>query len=152
MNDPKFVVVSTDVLPDVILKVLEAKRLIAQGVCRTSTEACKKADVSRSAYYKYKDSVYLHSEKISRRVVTYHFVLLDQAGVLSEVLAALYKNNANVLTINQNMPIDSAATVTMTVRFDDVGVDPEAVRKDLEKTEGVAKVRILTTADAQAAD
>ncbi len=152
MNDPKFVVVSTDVLPDVILKVLEAKRLIAQGVCRTSTEACKKADVSRSAYYKYKDSVYLHSEKISRRVVTYHFVLLDQAGVLSEVLAALYKNNANVLTINQNMPIDSAATVTITVRFDDVGVDPEAVRKDLEKTEGVAKVRILTTADAQAAD
>lgn len=152
MNDPKFVVVSTDVLPDVILKVLEAKRLIAQGVCRTSTEACKKADVSRSAYYKYKDSVYLHSEKISRRVVTYHFVLLDQAGVLSEVLAALYKNNANVLTINQNMPIDSAATVTITVRFDDVGVDPEAVRKDLEKTDGVAKVRILTTADAQAAD
>ncbi len=152
MNDPKFVVVSTDVLPEVILKVLEAKRLIAQGVCRTSTEACKKADVSRSAYYKYKDSVYLHSEKMSRRVVTYHFVLLDQAGVLSEVLASLYKNNANVLTINQNMPIDSAATVTITVRFDDVGVDPEAVRKDLEKTEGVAKVRILTTADSQVAD
>lgn len=152
MNDPKFVVVSTDVLPEVILKVLEAKRLIAQGVCRTSTEACKKADVSRSAYYKYKDSVYLHSEKMSRRVVTYHFVLLDQAGVLSEVLASLYKNNANVLTINQNMPIDSAATVTITVRFDDVAVDPEAVRKDLEKTEGVAKVRILTTADSQVAD
>lgn len=152
MNDSKFVVVSTDVLPEVILKVLEAKRLIAQGVCRTSTEACKKADVSRSAYYKYKDSVYLHSEKISRRVVTYHFVLLDQAGVLSEVLASLYKCNANVLTINQNMPIDSAATVTITVRFDDAGVDPEAVREDLEKTEGVAKVRILTTADSSSAD
>ncbi len=152
MNDSKFVVVSTEVLPEVILKVLEAKRLIAQGVCRTSTEACKMADVSRSAYYKYKDSVYLHSEKISRRVVTYHFVLLDQAGVLSEVLASLYKNNANVLTINQNMPIDSAATVTITVRFDDVGVDPEAVREVLEKTEGVAKVRILTTADNSSAD
>ncbi len=152
MNDSKFVVVSTEVLPEVILKVLEAKRLIAQGICRTSTEACKMADVSRSAYYKYKDSVYLHSEKISRRVVTYHFVLLDQAGVLSEVLASLYKNNANVLTINQNMPIDSAATVTITVRFDDVGVDPEAVREVLEKTDGVAKVRILTTADNSSAD
>ena len=89
---------------------------------------------------------------MSRRVVTYHFVLLDQAGVLREVLASLYKHNANVLTINQHMPIDSAATVTITVRFDDVGVDPEAVRKDLEKTEGVAKVRILTTADSQVAD
>lgn len=152
MNDSKFVVVSTDVLPEVILKVLEAKRLIAQGVCRTSTEACRMADVSRSAYYKYKDSVYLHSEKISRRVVTYHFVLLDEAGVLSEVLASLYRSNANVLTINQNMPIDSAATVTVTVRFDDVGVDPEAVRKALEQTPGVAKVRILTTADSQSAD
>ncbi|MBQ8624202.1 MAG: ACT domain-containing protein [Oscillospiraceae bacterium] len=152
MNDSKFVVVSTDVLPEVILKVLEAKRLIAQGICRTSTEACKMADVSRSAYYKYKDSVYLHSEKISRRVVTYHFVLLDQAGVLSEVLTSLYKNKANVLTINQNMPIDSAATVTITVRFDEAGADPEAVRELLEKTEGVAKVRILTTAENQPAD
>lgn len=152
MNDPKFVVVSTDVLPEVILKVLEAKRLIAQGVCRTSTEACKMADVSRSAYYKYKDSVYLHSEKISRRVVTYHFVLLDQAGVLSEVLTSLYKNKANVLTINQSMPIDSAATVTITVRFDEADADPEAVRELLEKTQGVAKVRILTTADTQHAD
>ena len=148
----KFGVVSTDVLPEVILKVLEAKRLIAQGVCRTSTEACKMADVSRSAYYKYKDSVYLHSEKISRRVVTYHFVLLDQAGVLSEVLTSLYKNKANVLTINQSMPIDSAATVTITVRFDEADADPEAVRELLEKTQGVAKVRILTTADTQHAD
>ncbi len=152
MNDSKFVVVSTDVLPEVILKVLEAKRLIAQGICRTSTEACKIADVSRSAYYKYKDSVYLHSEKISRRVVTYHFVLLDQAGVLSEVLTSLYKNKANVLTINQSMPIDSAATVTITVRFDEADADPEAVRELLEKTAGVAKVRILTTADTSPAD
>lgn len=149
MDDRKFVVVSTDVLPEVILRVLEAKKLIAQGTCRTSTEACKLADVSRSAFYKYKDSVYFHSEKISSRIVTYHLVLLDQAGVLSEVLSSLYQENANVLTINQNMPIDSAATATITVRFDDAGVDPEEVKLKLEKTKGVARVGILTTAKTQ---
>lgn len=144
MSKDRFVIVSADVLPEVILKVLEAKKLIAQGVCRTSTEACKKADVSRSAYYKYKDSVHLYSERLSGRVVTYYFTLYDRAGVLSGVLAQLHRSNANILTINQNIPIDSAATVTITVRFDDPDIDPQAICDAVKKADGVVKAKIIT--------
>ena len=144
MANDRFVVVSEDVLPEVISKVLEAKRLIAQGVCRTSTEACKKADVSRSAYYKYKDSVYLYTDRITSRVVTFYIVLCDRVGVLSEVLSFFYKSRANILTINQNIPVDSTAPVTITVRFDDADSDPAAVCDDLKRIDGVTAAKIIT--------
>lgn len=144
MANDRFVVVSEDVLPEVISKVLEAKRLIAQGVCRTSTEACKKADVSRSAYYKYKDSVYLYTDRITSRVVTFYIVLCDRVGVLSEVLSFFYKSRANILTINQNIPVDSTAPVTITVRFDDADSDPAAVCDDLKRVDGVTAAKIIT--------
>lgn len=144
MANDRFVVVSEDVLPEVISKVLEAKRLIAQGVCRTSTEACKKADVSRSAYYKYKDSVYLYTDRITSRVVTFYIILCDRVGVLSEVLSFFYKSRANILTINQNIPVDSTAPVTITVRFDDADSDPAAVCYDLKRVDGVTAAKIIT--------
>ena len=144
MANDRFVVVSEDVLPEVISKVLEAKRLIAQGVCRTSTEACKKADVSRSAYYKYKDSVYLYTDRITSRVVTFYIILCDRVGVLSEVLSFFYKSRANILTINQNIPVDSTAPVTITVRFDDADSDPAAVCDDLKRIDGVTAAKIIT--------
>ncbi len=144
MPSDRFVVVSEDVLPEVISKVLEAKRLIAQGVCRTSTEACRKADVSRSAYYKYKDSVYLYTERLTSRVVTYYFTLCDRAGVLSEVLALFHKSDANILTINQNIPVDSSAVVTVTVRFDDSNADPDRVCDALKQVDGVTTAKIIT--------
>ena len=144
MANDRFVVVSEDVLPEVISKVLEAKRLIAQAVCRTSTEACKKADVSRSAYYKYKDSVYLYTDRITSRVVTFYIILCDRVGVLSEVLSFFYKSRANILTINQNIPVDSTAPVTITVRFDDADSDPAAVCDDLKRVDGVTAAKIIT--------
>ena len=144
MANDRFVVVAEDVRPEVISKVLEAKRLIAQGVCRTSTEACKKADVSRSAYYKYKDSVYLYTDRITSRVVTFYIILCDRVGVLSEVLSFFYKSRANILTINQNIPVDSTAPVTITVRFDDADSDPAAVCDDLKRVDGVTAAKIIT--------
>lgn len=151
MPEKRLVIVSEDVLPEVILKVLEAKKLLAQGKCRTSTDACKAVDVSRSAYYKYKDSVHVYTERLSGRVVTYYFTLFDRAGVLSEILAHFYEVGANVLTINQNIPIESVATATVTVRFDEEGTSPEAVCEELKKTDGVSKVKIIVgSSDATA--
>ena len=85
MSEKEFVIVSSDVLPEVVLKVLEAKRLLAQGICRTSTEACREVGVSRSAYYKYKDSAFIYSEKMNERIVTFCIVLSDRPGLLAEV-------------------------------------------------------------------
>ncbi len=144
MAQKEFVVVSTDVLPEVVIKVLEAKRLLAQGVCRTSTEACQKACVSRSAYYKYKDSAFIYSEKLNERIVTYCLVLSDRAGVLAEVLNEFYRVGANILTMNQNIPIDSAATVMITVRFNDNSHDPTSTVAELRKISGVASVKIIS--------
>lgn len=144
MSEREFVVVSSEVLPEVVLKVLEAKRLLAQGVCRTSTEACREAGVSRSAYYKYKDSAFLYSEKRGERIVTFCIVLTDRAGLLAEVLNEFYRLDANILTINQNIPIDSAATVMITVRFNDSAADLSVVSKALSKIEGVASVKIIS--------
>lgn len=143
MPDKRLVIVSEDVLPEVILKVLEAKKLLAKGKCRTSTEACKAVDVSRSAYYKYKDCVNTYDERISGRVVTYYFTLYDRAGVLSEILTHFSEIGANVLTINQNIPIESVATATVTVRFDGGECDPEAVCVQLKAIDGVSKVKII---------
>ena len=144
MANKEFVVVSTDVLPEAVIRVLEAKRLLAQGVCRTSTEACRHAGVSRSAYYKYKDSAFIYSEKLSERVVTFCLVLLDRAGILAEVLNEFYRLDANILTINQNIPIDSAATVMITVRFNDMSIEPSAIQKHLSEIDGVASVKIIS--------
>ena len=144
MPNKELVVVSADVLPEVVIKVLDAKRLLAQGVCRTSTEACKQAGVSRSAYYKYKDSAFIYSEKLSERVVTFCLVLSDRAGILAEVLNEIYRLDANILTINQNIPIDSAATVMITVRLNDISIEPGAIQKLLSEIAGVVSVKIIS--------
>lgn len=136
----KFVVVRADVLPEVILKVIEAKRMLALGECKTSTDACREAGISRSAYYKYKDCAFMYNEGQTSKIVTYYLSLQDRAGVFSEVLACLYKSGANVLTINQNIPIDSVATATVSVKFDDSEADFIAVTNALSKIDGVVKV------------
>lgn len=143
MSDKEFVVVSSEVLPEVVLKVLDAKRLLAQGVCQTSTEACREAGVSRSAYYKYKDSAFIYSEKLSERIVTFCVVLMDRPGLLAEVLNEFYRFDANILTINQNIPIDSAATVTITARFSDAS-DLRTIMQTLQKLNGVTSVKVIS--------
>lgn len=138
--EEKFVVVRADVLPEVILKVIEAKRLLALGNCKTSTDACREVGISRSAYYKYKDCAFMYNEEMASKIVTYYLTLQDKAGVFSEVLACLYNNGANILTINQNIPIDSAATATVSVKFDDSAADFMQVRNALSELDGVVKV------------
>ncbi len=144
MSEKEFVIVSSDVLPEVVLKVLEAKRLLAQGICRTSTEACREAGVSRSAYYKYKDSAFIYSEKMSERIVTFCIVLSDRPGLLAEVLNEFYLLDANILTINQNIPIDSAATVMITARFNDAAADLSGIARSILRISGVASAKVIS--------
>ena len=114
----KLVIVSSEVLPDIVLKVLAAKRMRARGEVSTSSEACRKVGISRSAYYKYKDSVFNYEEQLTNNIVSVYCILRDEKGVLSSIISRLYELNTNILTINQNIPIDSVATVTFSVRFE----------------------------------
>ncbi len=143
-SDSRLVVVRADVLPEIILKVLEAKRMRAGGEAATSAEACRAAGISRSAYYKYKDSVFNYEEQFTNRIVSVYCLLRDEKGVLSSIISKLYEMNANILTINQNIPIDSAATVTFSVRLENEEMDTAALRKELSALYGVIDVKLIS--------
>ncbi|MDE7122160.1 MAG: ACT domain-containing protein, partial [Oscillospiraceae bacterium] len=88
--DHQLIVVDASVLPDVISKVLQVKKLIANKEEKSSASACKRIGISRSAYYKYKDCVFSYEDRLTRRIMNLHAILQDRAGVLSSVLSAIY--------------------------------------------------------------
>ena len=140
----KLVIVSSEVLPDIVLKVLAAKRMRARGEVSTSSEACRKVGISRSAYYKYKDSVFNYEEQLTNNIVSVYCILRDEKGVLSSIISRLYELNTNILTINQNIPIDSVATVTFSVRFEHDALSTNVLTEELSKVHGVVEVKIIS--------
>lgn len=144
MNDKTFIVVSTEVLPEVFQKVLEVKRLLACGEEKSSASACKRVGVSRSAYYKYRECVFTYEEKLTQKIVTYYAALRDEPGVLSGFLSEIHRNGANILTVNQNIPIDGAASVTITVRLHGEGAEAYNLREKLGALQGVVEIKLLS--------
>ena len=112
-EDGMKIIVDAELLPEVLLKVIEAKRMLSQGKAKNSSEAARLAGISRSAFYKNKDGVSVYGDDRRNKIVTYYLTLMDNPGVLSTVLSLLSKHGANVLTINQNIPLDGAAQVTI---------------------------------------
>ncbi|MDO5125986.1 MAG: ACT domain-containing protein [Ruminococcus sp.] len=143
-KDAKLVIVSSDVLPEIISKVLSAKQLRARGEVSNSAEACRAVGISRSAYYKYKDSVFNYEEQFTNNIVSVYCVLRDEKGVLSSIITKLYELNTNILTINQNIPIDSVATVTISLRFDHETQNTATLKKELLALDSVVDVKIIS--------
>ena len=137
-------VVKSEVLPEIVLKVIEAKAMKARGEVSSSAEACRAVGISRSAYYKYKDSVFNYEEKFTNNILSVYCILRDEKGVLSSVISKLYELGANILTINQNIPVDSVATVNFSVRFDKGLPDTSQLTKGLSQVEGVLEVKIIS--------
>ncbi len=137
----QLILVESAVLPAVFLKVLEAKKLISKGLVKNSSEACKAVDISRSAFYKYKDSVFWYEEKHTQRTITLYFRLSDEPGVLSSVLSLLYRQEANVLTVNQNIPVDGVADVTVTLRLPEREWSMQQLKEDLSTVHGIVEVK-----------
>ncbi len=138
----RLVLVSEQVLPEIISKVLEAKRLRASGEAANSAEACRAVGISRSAYYKYKDQVWGYEDHFSDRIASVYLVLKDEKGVLSSIISRLYELGANILTINQNIPIDSVATVTISLRCEQ-GATTGMISSELRKLSGVVEVKLI---------
>lgn len=138
------VVVSSDVLPEIISKVLEAKRMKARGDAKNSSEACRAVGISRSAYYKYKDSVFTYEERLTNKIVSLYLVLCDVKGVLSQVLSKLYEHSVNILTVNQNIPVDDVATVTISFRFEGEEISTSQLRQEISQLSGVVSVKIIS--------
>ena len=114
MTEPKkYYIVEGSALPDVFLRVCEAKQYLSSGKVKTVNEAAAKAGISRSAFYKYKDVVKPFYEMTAGRILTFYIILEDEPGVLSGVLGLFARSGANVLTINQSIPINGQAAVSI---------------------------------------
>ncbi|MBQ3886214.1 MAG: ACT domain-containing protein [Ruminococcus sp.] len=140
----QLIVADANVLPDVFSKVLEVKKLIAQKGEKSFASACKRVGISRSAYYKYKDSVFPYEELFTRKIVNLYLLLSDSPGVLSSALVFLHNLNANILTVNQSIPIDGAAAVNISLRLTDDSDDELDSLSLISELEGVLEVKILS--------
>lgn len=140
----QLIVVSASVLPEIITKVLEVKKRIACGEEKSSASACKAVGISRSAYYKYKDCVFSYEEKLTQRIISLYAVLKDEPGVLSSVLATLHTLNANILTVNQNIPIDGVAAVTISLRLNGAAEDSYMLQAVLSAIYGVVDIKMIS--------
>lgn len=147
MNDlsvsPYLVVIDSRVIPGVFVKVLEVKKTIANREEKSLAAACKKAGISRSAYYKYKDYVFLYDEKLTLRVITLYAVLRDKPGVLANMLSVIHSSDANVMTLNQSIPVDGAAAVTITLKLNSGKYNEDDIKSALRSVDGVIDVRLL---------
>ncbi len=136
----KLLLVDASALPDVFEKVLVAKRLLSAGEAASASEAARMAGISRSAFYKYKNMVFPYDADGGGRILTVHFVLNDRPGVLSAVLTAYATAGANVLTVNQNIPADGTATVSISARTDRMQLPTDEFLQELGRVTGVKKI------------
>jgi chorismate mutase len=140
---PGYYIVEGSALPEIFIKVVEAKQYLSSGKVRTVKEAVNKAGISRSAFYKYKDLISPFYEMASGKILTFYMVLEDEPGILSGVLRMFAKSGANILTINQSIPVNGQAPVTITADTASLTVSLQSfVRRALELN-GVIKFEAL---------
>ena len=140
MTDNKKLIVHSSVLPDVFTKVLAVKQQLSDGEVNSASDACKKAGISRSAYYKYKDHIFTYEDDAGGRIVTLHAVLTDRAGVLSYFMSVLYESGANILTVNQNIPSGRRAPVSVSFRVTNSDLSVNKIISELKEINGVKSV------------
>ena len=143
MTEEKFYIVNESVLPTVFYKVIEVKELLNTGKVKDISEGVKKVGISRSTYYKYKDSVFLMAEGVNSKKITIVLLLAHKSGVLSKVLDFIATRQLNILTINQDIPINMTANVTITLDVSKIKGDVKKFLYKLSEVEDVIKVRVL---------
>ena len=140
---PKYYIVEASALPEVFLKVAEAKRLLSTGEAATVNEATKMTDISRSAFYKYKDAVQPFNNMKAGHIITFYTLLKDVSGTLSGVLGIFADSGANILTINQSIPTNGCAAVTISVETSDMEKSLEQLIAEVSGLENVIKFEVL---------
>ena len=142
-KNPKYYIVEASALPTVFLKVAEAKRLLSTGEAATVNEATQMTDISRSAFYKYRDAVMPFQNMMTGRIITFQLLLHDAPGILSSLLNDFANNQVNILTINSIVPTNGCAVVTISAETMNMTMSLEALLQQLRQNEGVIKAEIL---------
>ncbi len=140
---PKYYIVEASALPEVFLKVAEAKRLLSTGEAATVNEATRMTDISRSAFYKYRDAVLPFQNMMSGRIITFQLLVHDEPGILSSLLDVFAETKANIITINSIVPTNGTAVVTISAETIDLNVSLEELMQRLAEFKGVVKAEVL---------
>ena len=139
----KYYIVAADALPEIFIKVAEAKRMMQTGEVDTVGAATRRVGISRSAFYKYKDSVQPFNDMKAEHIITFHAMLRDTSGVLSRMLSVFAASGANILTINQSIPTNGCAAVTISAETSEMAESLEQLLADVAALDGVIRFEIL---------
>ena len=140
---PNYYIVDAEALPEIFRKVVDARRMLDTGEAETENQAVQLAGISRSAFYKYKDAVRPFQDMLHGRIVTFQIMLKDEPGILSHVLNLFAGSGANILTINQGIPINGCAVVTVNAETSGLEGSLQELLARLNGAEGVLRGEIL---------
>ncbi|NLL38163.1 MAG: ACT domain-containing protein [Clostridiales bacterium] len=143
MKNEQYYIVSAAVLPEIFLKVVEAKEKLETGEATTVAEAVSIVGISRSAFYKYKDSITPFKDMKGERIVIFNMLLKNKPGVLSGVLSIFADWDANILTISQNVPVNGCANVSVTAEISGMNGRPEGLLSNINEQKNVVKAEIM---------
>lgn len=143
-NMEKYLIVNSKVLPDYFEKVLEIRMFVEANPSIGIREACKKMGISRSTYYKYKDHVFNLSNNMFGRKAELHLLLSHQQGVLSEVLKTISDNACSILSINQSIPLNDVASLSLLIDISNITTQIDNLVKSLADVKGVKKSKLIS--------
>ena len=138
-----FYVIDGSVLPEVFLKVVEAKKLLEKDKMLTVQEVAERIGISRSSFYKYKDAIFPFYEKGKTQAITVLIHLQDEAGRLSDVLNYIAAAGGNVLTINQMIPMNGIAIINLCIQTSHMEMGVDMLLEKLENLDGVNEIQVL---------
>ena len=136
---PQYYIVEAAALPEIFRKVAEAKRMLETGETDKVNEAAKAVGISRSAFYKYRDTIAPFQNMMAGRIITFQLMLKHKAGILSEILSIFANCGANILTINQSIPTGGRAMVTISAETSNLSCTLEALTQKIAERKGVVK-------------
>ena len=139
----KYYIVEASALPEVFIKVAEAKRLLTTGEATTVNDAAKMTGISRSAFYKYRDAILPFQNRMTAQIITFQLMVHDAPGALSGILNLLASYSANIQTINSILPTNSCALVTISADTSDLTISLEDLLHHLAKAPHVIKAEVL---------
>lgn len=142
-EETKYFVVKQKAVPEVLMKVVEAKRLLETKRVETVQEAADQVGISRSSFYKYKDDIFPFRDNVKGKTLTFVMQMHDEQGLLSEVLKVVAEYKANILTIHQSIPTNGVATLTLSVEVLPATGDVSSMIETIEGKPGVQYLKIL---------
>ncbi|WP_305849390.1 ACT domain-containing protein [Pontibacillus sp. ALD_SL1] len=145
IKNEQFFLVRSDVLPESMQKTLDAKALLERGKVDSVHDAVQKVDLSRSAFYKYRDAVFPFQAMVKEKMITLFFHLEDRSGTLSQLLAAVAESGCNILTIHQTIPLQGKANVTLSLNTSGMSQSIDQLLQDFKRLDFIDRVEVVSS-------